>query len=68
MENAVTSYQKALSLRPEYTEAYTNLGIIFEEQGKVEEAIKETFGWFAGPYKVFENSPDLLSQRGSGEA
>ena len=33
-------FQKALSIKPDYAEAYNNMGNAFKEQGKLEEAIE----------------------------
>ena len=45
-------YEKAISLRPEYLEAYNNLGTVHRETGDVEEAMV-MFG------KVAEISPNF---------
>ncbi|MDB9817109.1 tetratricopeptide repeat protein, partial [Amylibacter sp.] len=41
LDEAITSYNKALSLKPDYADAYYNMGVTFKEQGKLEEAIEE---------------------------
>ena len=33
------SYEKALILKPDFAEAYNNLGNVFQDQGKLDEAI-----------------------------
>ena len=33
-------YKKALSIRPDYADAYNNMGIAFQDQGKLKEAIE----------------------------
>jgi predicted TPR repeat methyltransferase len=40
LEDATETYNKALAVKPDYAEAYNNMGIILEEQGKLEEAIE----------------------------
>ena len=40
MEKAIEAYNKALSIKPDYVEAYFNMGNIFKTQGKMEEAIE----------------------------
>ena len=39
-KNAITSLQKALSIRPEYVLAYKELGNIFRDIGELDEAVK----------------------------
>ena len=39
LEEAVEAYNKALSLKPDFSNSYNNLGNIFKDQGKLEEAI-----------------------------
>ena len=36
---AIASYQQAIKIKPNFTEAYNNLGLAFEDLGKVTEAI-----------------------------
>ena len=38
-EQAVVSYNKSLSLRPNHADTYYNLGNALQDQGKLEEAI-----------------------------
>jgi tetratricopeptide (TPR) repeat protein len=38
-EEAAAQYQQAVRLKPDYVEAYNNLGIAFDAQGKVEAAV-----------------------------
>ena len=47
VENA---YEKAISLNPNYADAYNNMGNALKDQGKLEEAIK-----FTGPVLVEVN-------------
>ena len=37
-EEAVATYRKAISIKPDYADAYYNLGITLQEQGRFEEA------------------------------
>jgi tetratricopeptide (TPR) repeat protein len=39
LDDAVSSYQKAISLNPNYVEAHNNLGHTLQKQGRLEEAI-----------------------------
>ena len=38
-EDAIEAYNKALSIKPDYAEAYNSMGIVLQEQSKLEEAI-----------------------------
>ena len=40
LEEASKAYNKALNIKPDYANAYYNLGITFQTQGKLEEAIE----------------------------
>ena len=40
LEEAIEVYNKALLLKPDYAEAYNNLGNALKEQGKLDEAIE----------------------------
>jgi predicted O-linked N-acetylglucosamine transferase (SPINDLY family) len=40
LEEAIEAYNKALALKPDYAEAYNNMGNAFKKQGKLEEAIE----------------------------
>jgi tetratricopeptide (TPR) repeat protein len=40
LEEAIEAYNKALAIKPDYAEAYYNLGITLKDQGKLEEAIE----------------------------
>jgi tetratricopeptide (TPR) repeat protein len=51
LEEAIASYEKALSLKPDYAEAYNNMGNALKDQGKLEEAI-------ASYEKVLSLKPD----------
>ena len=39
LDEAIQAYKKALSAKPDYAEAYYNMGIVLDDQGKLEEAI-----------------------------
>jgi Tfp pilus assembly protein PilF len=39
-DKAVAMYQQAIKIRPEATGPYNNLGVIFQRQGKLQEAEK----------------------------
>ena len=53
LDDAVASFEKALNLRPDYTEAHVNLGNVFKEQNKLEEAL-------SCYQKALETDPKLL--------
>ena len=36
LDEAIASYNKALSLKPDYAEAYNNMGNALQDQGKLE--------------------------------
>ena len=38
LEEAIEAYNKALSIKPDYAEAYNNMGNALKDQGKLEEA------------------------------
>ena len=40
LEEAIEAYSKALSIKPDYAEAYYNMGIALQQQNKLEEAIE----------------------------
>ena len=40
LDEAISAFRKALSIRPDYPEAHNNIGVTFNEQGKQTEAIK----------------------------
>ena len=40
LDEAIAFYNKALSLKPGYTEAYNNMGNVLKDQGKLDEAIE----------------------------
>ena len=40
LEEAVKSYQKALTLKPDYADGYNNMGVALKEQGKFDDAIE----------------------------
>ena len=41
--NRGLTFQKALSIKPDYAEAYNNMGNALKEQGKLEEALIEAY-------------------------
>ena len=40
IDDAINSYKQAIKLHPEFSDAFLNLGIIFEETDKLDEALK----------------------------
>ena len=41
MDEAITQYQKALEIKPDYAEAHINLGSALQQKGRVDEAITQ---------------------------
>jgi hypothetical protein len=39
IEEAITSYRRAISINPDFAEAHCNLGVLFKELGKLDEAM-----------------------------
>jgi len=50
-DEAITHYQKALQIKPDYAEAHYNLGNVFAQKGRADEAIIEY-------YKALQIAPD----------
>ena len=40
LNEAIEAFNKALAIKPDYAEAYSNMGNVLQEQGKLEEAIE----------------------------
>ena len=40
LEEAIEAYKKALAIKPDYADAYYNMGIALQDRGKLEEAIE----------------------------
>ena len=40
LEQAIENYEKAIELKPDYTEAYNNLGNVLRDTGKSDKAIE----------------------------
>ena len=40
VEEAIDNYKKAISLKPDYVQAYNNLGVLYKDNKKYENAIK----------------------------
>ena len=53
LDGAIAAYKRAISIMPDYVDAYYNLGFAFREQGKLEEAV-QTFR------KVISLKPDYV--------
>jgi tetratricopeptide (TPR) repeat protein len=51
IEEAITSYRRAISINPDFAEAHCNLGVLFKELGKLDEAA-------ASHYKALAIKPD----------
>ena len=40
LDEAIDAFKKAISIKPDYADAYNNMGNVLGEQGKLEEAIE----------------------------
>ena len=40
LDEAIEAYNKSISLKPDYAEAYSNMGLALKDQGKLDEAIE----------------------------
>ena len=68
LEEAIDkAYKKCISLRPNYAEVYNNLGVVFQAQGKFDEAIKvfDKAILFKSDYaEAYNNKGALLQELG----
>ena len=60
LDASIEAYNKALAIKPDFAEAYINMGIILKEQGKLEEAIKA----YNKALKLRPNSIEAISTWG----
>ena len=42
LEEAISAYNKSSAIKPDYAEAYNNMGVTLKDQGKLDEAIELT--------------------------
>ena len=49
LEEAEASYRKAIAIKPDYAQAYSNLGANFKKLGKLEEAEATSEKQYLGP-------------------
>ncbi len=66
-EAALLAFQKALSIKPDYFQAYTNIGIVLKEQGKLEESIKaykKALSIKADHSETYNNMGNALTDQG----
>ena len=40
LDEAIEAYKKSISLKPDFAEVYSNMGVTLKNQGKLEEAIE----------------------------
>ena len=40
LDEAIEAYNKAISIKPDYSNAFTNMGVVLKDQGKLDEAIE----------------------------
>ena len=43
LEESIQAFNQALEIRPNYADAYINLGVVLEQQGRLEESIEYIF-------------------------
>ncbi len=39
LDEAIEAYNKSISLKPDYADTYSNMGVTLQDQGKLEKAI-----------------------------
>ena len=64
--NAVTYYEKAISIDPNYVDAYDNLGLVFRHQGNLEKAeyyYKKSIKMFPNGYLAHQNLAIVYRQK-----
>ena len=61
MDQAITAYEKALKLAPEYSEAHNNLGNLLKDQKKYTEAITH----YEASIKIFPDNPNTHNNLGT---
>jgi tetratricopeptide (TPR) repeat protein len=67
-EESEAAYRAALAVRPDFAEAYSNLGILFQEQGRLSEAISNHERSLAiNPQSPITNFNLALAQLQSGD-
>ena len=57
-DEAIEAYRKSISLKPDYAEAYNNMGITLKDQNKFEEAIeayKKSISLKPNYYEAYNN-------------
>jgi tetratricopeptide (TPR) repeat protein len=70
-DEAINSYKKALAIKPDYTEAYYNMGIAFSDKGDIEAAMdsyKKALEIKPGHIKTYLNMGNILKDTGDFEA
>ena len=70
-DEAIKSYKKALAIKPDYTEAYYNMGIALRNKGDIEAAIdsyKKALEIKPDYFEVYFNMGNILKDTGDFEA
>ena len=70
LEEAIEAYNKALAIKPDYIEAYNNIGVAFKDQGKLEEAIEaynKTLAIKPDYAEAYNNMGNALQEQGKLE-
>ena len=62
LDEAVEAYKTSISLKPDYAEAYSNMGVVLKNQGKLDEAIEA----YKKSISLKPNYAEYLLQYGSG--
>ena len=60
-EKAIDAFKKSISLKPDYAEAYNNLGNVLKDQGKLDEAINA----YKNSISINPNRAETYSNRGT---
>ena len=67
LDEALEAYKKAISFRPDYAEAYYNMGVILQEQGKREEALQaynKVISIKPDAFEAYNNIGNALKEQG----
>ena len=69
-DEAIDAYKKTILLKPDYAEAYSNMGVAFRNQGKLDEAIdayKKAISFNPNYAEAYNNMGVALKDQGKFE-